>query len=112
MRVQYADALISCNKYQQINCQLPNEVIALNDAASRACATRSVAESEMSLRSTGPHRKSRRTLRAGNRPRPLPAFPPPRWPKQKFPLLADTLILAAASAASPPKSRRVRGTLR
>jgi hypothetical protein len=27
MRVQYADALISCNKYQQINCQLPNEVI-------------------------------------------------------------------------------------
>ena len=27
IRAQYADALISCNKYRQINYQLPNEVI-------------------------------------------------------------------------------------
>jgi hypothetical protein len=27
MRAQYADALISCNKYRQINYQLPNDVI-------------------------------------------------------------------------------------
>jgi hypothetical protein len=27
MRAQYADALASCNKYQPINYQLPNEVI-------------------------------------------------------------------------------------
>jgi hypothetical protein len=50
MRAQYADALISCNKYRQINYQLPNEVISLHDSASRACAMRRLAEDEASSR--------------------------------------------------------------
>ena len=64
MRAQYANATKSCNKYRQINYQLPNDVISRSITLPRVRAlTRSVAESEMSLRSTGPHRKSLRTMR-------------------------------------------------
>ena len=38
MRAQYADALISCNKYRQINYQLPNEVISRSMTLPRALA--------------------------------------------------------------------------
>ena len=42
MRAQYADASKSCNKYRQINYQLPNDVISCSmDATSRACAASS-----------------------------------------------------------------------
>jgi hypothetical protein len=38
MRAQYVDALISCNKYRQINYQLPNEVISRSMTLPRALA--------------------------------------------------------------------------
>src|SRR5947209_1136256 len=38
MRVQYVDTLISCNKYRQINYQLPNEVISGSMTLPRALA--------------------------------------------------------------------------
>jgi hypothetical protein len=38
MRVQYAVALISCNKYRQINYQLPNEAISRSMTLPRALA--------------------------------------------------------------------------
>jgi hypothetical protein len=38
MRAQYADALISCNKYRQINYQLPNEVISRSMTLPRVLA--------------------------------------------------------------------------
>ena len=38
MRVQHVDTLISCNKYRQINYQLPNEVISGSMTLPRALA--------------------------------------------------------------------------
>jgi hypothetical protein len=38
MRAQYADALMSCNKYRQINYQLPNEVISRSMSLPHALA--------------------------------------------------------------------------
>jgi hypothetical protein len=57
-----ADALISCDKYRQINYQLPNEVI-LRSTLPRAICRLRRRRSSMTVRSTDRHRSSHPAMR-------------------------------------------------